>query len=288
MDFATRLKEKRPNLSASSLKTYDSLLRSLAKAISTEDFAKNVPKVLDHVASKPMSSKKTILSALFVLTGKPEFQEAMKKGIKDYTEHTSKQEMTQKQKDNFLSGEELAAMFNGMTEEIKGLLKLKTFSPANLARIQQYVMLALYSGVYIPPRRAQDYTEFKISNVDKAKDNYFDGKQLVFNTYKTAKNYGQQTVEVPKELAALLKRWIAINPTDFLFFDVNRAKLDNVQLNQRLNRLVGKKSFGVNGFRHSYMTTKYGKTIEEDTEMAKDFEDMGSSMAQQKVYIQKK
>ena len=30
------------------------------------------------------------------------------------------------------------------------------------------------SGIYIPPRRSLDWTEFKIKNIDKAEDNYLD------------------------------------------------------------------------------------------------------------------
>jgi integrase len=230
------------------------------------------------------------LSALYVLTEKSEYRDAMKSKMKAYSDETEKQVMSDKQKKSFIDGNELKAMFDRMTPEVKVLMKTRQTNDANLNKIQNYIMLALYGGVFIPPRRSQDYTLFKISNVNKEEDNFFDQKanQLVFNRYKTAKHYGRQAVDIPKELTLLLKKWIAINPTEFLFFDKNKQPLNNVKMNQRLNRLVGKDGFGVNGFRHSYMTTKYAKSIDEDKEMKDDFEKMGSSINQEKVYVQKK
>ena len=40
----------------------------------------------------------------------------------------------------------------------------------------------------------------KIKNIDKSKDNYMNKNKLVFNSYKTAKTYGQQELEIPEAL----------------------------------------------------------------------------------------
>ena len=65
---------------------------------------------------------------------------------------------------------------------------------------------------------------------------------------------------------------------------VLRNKLSNVKLNQRLNKLFGKKA-GINQMRKTYMTDKYSETSKQLNEMAKDFKNMGSSTLQQKIYI---
>jgi hypothetical protein len=36
--------------------------------------------------------------------------------------------------------------------------------------------------MHIKPRKSKDYVEFKIKNVDEAKDNYIDRDKLIFNS----------------------------------------------------------------------------------------------------------
>ena len=156
----------------------------------------------------------------------------------------------------------------------------------DLQEIQNYIILSLLGGVYVPPRRSKDYTNFKIKNVDKEKDNYIDKNEFVFNAYKTAKTYGQQRLEIPKELKTVLNKWIKVNPTDYLLFDSSLNALSNVKLNQRLNKLFGKK-VGVNQMRKTFLSDKYGDLITTKNELAKDMKDMGSSTLQENIYIKK-
>ena len=142
----------------------------------------------------------------------------------------------------------------------------------------------MLSGIFIPPRRSLDYCNFKIKNIDKATDNYLDKNELLFVSYKTARFYGLQKIEIPKELKTILTKWIKCNPTDYLLFDINNNKLSSVKLNQRLNKIFGKAS-SVNALRHSYLTSKYGDTIKTNNSLATDLSEMGSSLAQAKIYI---
>ena len=111
--------------------------------------------------------------------------------------------------------------------------------------------------------------------------------EFVFNSYKTAKTYGQQKVTIPKELKTIMNKWIKINHTDYLLFDTNDNALSNVKLNQRLNKLFDHKKVGVNQLRHTYLSDKYQSSIDTNNEMANDLKDMGSSMIQEKIYIKK-
>ena len=140
------------------------------------------------------------------------------------------------------------------------------------------------SGQFIPPRRNLDYTEFKIKNIDKEKDNYLDKNELVFNTYKTSKFYNTQKIEIPKELKTILTKWFKVNDTDYLLFDINGSKLTSVKLNQRLEKIFGKKA-GANLLRHLYLTQKFGDTIKKNNEIDETMEDMGSSASQLKTYV---
>ena len=69
-------------------------------------------------------------------------------------------------------------------------------------------------------RRAKDYgIDFKIKNIDKNSQNFLEKSKMVFHEYKTKNTYGKQTLNIPKALLRLVKKWIAINPTDYLLFD---------------------------------------------------------------------
>ena len=82
MDLKTKLKELRPNLSSSSITTYNSILKNLHKRIfDNKDMELNdfqeTETVLAHLQDIPANRRKTILSALTVLTGLPEYREKM-------------------------------------------------------------------------------------------------------------------------------------------------------------------------------------------------------------------
>ena len=110
---------------------------------------------------------------------------------------------------------------------------------------------------------------------------------MIFNSFKTAKFYGEQKVLVSPELKKILTKWISVNPTDYLFFDPFFQPLSSVKLNQRLNKLFDNKRISVNALRHSYLSNKYQNTIETNKELENDLTSMGSSILQQKVYIKK-
>ena len=203
--------------------------------------------------------------------------------LTDFFEHNFD---TDKQKDNFIDGNTISKIYQNLKKKANQLYKKDDLSYHEVQEIQNYIILSLYSGLYIPPRRAKDYTEFKIRNINTEKDNYMDKNEFVFNEYKTSKTYAQQRVEIPKALKTIINKWIKINPTEYLLFDIHQQKLSNVTLNQRIEKIVGKK-MGVNGFRHTYMSEKYQSSIQTNKDMNEDFKNMGSSMHQKDVYIQK-
>ena len=283
------LKEKRPNLSASSLKTYASILKGLYyTAFDTEDFDAskfdNTKRILQVLKDVNPRTRKTYCSALFVISDKPEYKKVMISDIEEYNDEEGKQEKTEKQEDNWVEKDDIINLFKSLEDDNKHIYKKKNISNSDFQHLQNYIILALLGGIYIPPRRSKDFVDFKIKDINPEEDNYLKGDKIYYNSYKTAKTYGLQIVEIPKELSKILKRWIKLNPTEYLLFDSNQNKLSNVKLNQRLNKLFGKKA-GINQMRKTYMTDKYSETSKQLNEMAKDFKNMGSSTLQQKIYI---
>jgi len=294
MNLKEVIKKARPTLSDSSVTTYNSILKNLYlkvfgdKEIDLDNF-ENSNKILKYLENVEPNKRKTILSALVVICKDPKpYRSLMLTDIKDYNKDIATQEKTDEQKENWIEKDELVTIFNVLKKEAEFLYKKQTLNMTELQKIQNFIIISLF--YLINPRRAKDYTEFKIKSIDREKDNFFDEKnsELSFANYKTAKFYGTQKVKIDKLLKSILKKWISINPTDYLLFDANSQKLTPVKLNQRLNKIFGsEKGHSVNQLRHSFLTDKYADSIKMKNEMAKDMEEMGSSIAQATTYIKK-
>jgi integrase len=288
------IKEKRPTLSDSSVNTYTSILKSLYRKafgegnMDFDDFEKS-DVILEFLKDLEPNKRKTIMSALVVICKDPKpYRVQMLDDIKETSANTAKQEKTPEQEEHWITQDALRAKFAELGQDSAHTYKKKTLAMADLQKIQDFIIIALFH--LIAPRRAQDYTEFKIKDVDKEKDNWFDERtsELVFTKYKTAKFYGIQRVPISKELMKILKKWIKQNSSEYLLFDTNGSKLSTVKLNQRLNRIFGSdKGCSVNALRHSFLSDKYQATIKLNEDMAEDMKLMGSSAAQSTTYINK-
>lgn len=294
MDLKEIIKKVRPTLSESSITTYNSILKNLyLKVFENKDFDlnnfENSDKILKYLENVEPNKRKTILSALVVICkdAKP-YRTLMLTDIKDYNKEIATQEKTEDQKDNWIDKEQLVNIFNNLKKEADFLYKKQNLTMTELQKIQNFIIVSLF--YLIAPRRAKDYTEFRVKDIDKEKHNWFDEKnnELSFASYKTAKFYGIQKVKIDKVLKSILKKWISINPTDWLLFDANNNKLTPVKLNQRLNKIFDSdRGCSVNGLRHSYLSEKYADSIKMKEAMSKDLTDMGSSLAQATTYIKK-
>lgn len=280
----------KPNISKSSITTYLSILKNLhikvfGDNIDVDNF-KKADKVLTFLKDVEPSKRKTVLSALVVITDNKKYRDQMLKDIEEYKTNESTQMKNGKQSESWVDTETIDDIFTKLENNAKLIYKKKSYTSSDLQEIQLFIILCVLSGKFIPPRRSKDYVDFKIKDIDPEVDNYLYKKNMVFNSYKTAKTYQRQELPVPPELMKILNKWIKINPTEYLFFDSNLKKLSNVKLTQRLNKIFGKKA-SVNQMRHTYLSNKYQKTIELNKEMEEDMAKMGTSKAQEKIYIKK-
>ena len=294
MNIKEKIIENKPTISESSVKTYNSILTNLYQHVyGNDDYdMKNfndTKTILNYLSDYEPKRRKTILAALVVLTDNKIYRNQMLSDIESAQIDSHQQEKTEKQKANFVDGNIIGEILNKLKKRANILYKNDNLSFHDIQEIQNYIIMVIFSGQYIAPRRAKDYTEFKIKNINKDTDNYIDKNELVFNNYKTAKTYAQQRIPLPKNLKTILNKWIKfISPhltTDYLLFDNHFKKLSNVTLNQRIEKIVGKK-MGTNGFRHAYISSKYQAMIQMDKDMKKDFEAMGSSIHQKEIYLQ--
>jgi len=290
MTISSAIKLARPNLSSSSIKTYTSILSSLYRrvfGIGEVDLKKfdDEKTILDFLKDVPASRRKTTLSALVVLTNNAEFRKQMAADVTTFNDDNQKQIMSEKQRESDISPEQVKQVYDRLEEQATLIYKKKQFTVTDLLQIQDYVLLALMGGFFVAPRRSMDWTMFKIKNIDQTKDNYLDKNMLCFTAYKTASTYGKQEVACPKELLAILKKWIKINTTDFLFFDSQMKQLTSVKITQKLNRIFGGKKISVNQLRHTYLTGKFADYTKQQKLVAKTMSDMGSSPSVLNQYV---
>ena len=294
------IKKNRPNLSESSIRTYTSILKNLYahvfptdKEIDLEKF-NETSKIIDFLKDIPFQRRKTYLSALYILSKNTEYQQLMLADIKETKEQDDKQEMTESEKANWISQEEIKQLFIKYTKVIKSVLaEAKPLDTKTYQYFQSYIILALMTGLFIPPRRLKDWCDLKIKNIDQAKDNYIDtvgkGKKskssFIFNSYKTAKFYGAEKVDIPNDLLKIINKFIVLNPNDYLLTDSHGHQLTPVKLNQRLNKIFGKQ-VSCNILRHSYLTEKY-KNIPALQEMQDTASAMGHSLTLALLYVKK-
>jgi integrase len=281
--------KNKPNITKSSVNTYYSILKNLYINIFKDDKFDmdkfdNADKILSSLKDLEPNKRKTILAALVVITDNKKYRDQMMKDIEEYKSNESKQLKNDKQVDSWVDTSEIDDVYNKMLKNVNILYKKQDLSMTDLQDIQNFIILCVLSGKFIPPRRSKDYVDFKIKDIDQDKDNYISKKSMVFNSYKTAKTYQRQELPIPQDLMKILNKWIKINPTEYLLFDSNGNKLTNVKLTQRLNKIFGKKA-SVNQMRHTYLSNKYQDTIQLNKDMAEDMKNMGSSMAQQQIYI---
>ena len=197
--------------------------------------------------------------------------------------------MSEKQKDNMISVEEINKIKNDLEKEASRISrKPKVDNKKDYDVLLRNLLLSFYTS--IPPRRTSDYALMKFGN-DKNDDfNYFtDDDKLVFNNYKTKKTYGKQIIDVSKN-KQLLKDFRMYmkhrrpNAEDFLLVRWKGMKFNTINdVTRELNSIFGK-NISASMLRNIYVKDKYGEIKQG---MIEDSEKMGHSVKTQQTHYNK-
>lgn len=314
------LKVINPEITVSTSKTYGSLLNTLYLSLnpletqltSIESIKNNSKKYLDYIENTykdDIVRMKALLNPLLLVSKENVLvSNRIRDILKDIREklqnETILQKKTETQEENWVNKDIIEELLNKLEKQIKPLHNIKklksekkTISKEQMKTYRNYIILVLFSGKYIEPRRSLDYTEMKFRNYDVDKDNYITNidklklkteKKFVFNVYKTAKTYGKQEITPSKELVSILKKYIQalefVYPNnDYLLTDTSGNKMINVQITQALNEIFGKNT-SVNILRHVYLSD-YHKNTPKLQEMNKLANNMGHSIETQLAYV---
>jgi ribosomal protein L18 len=245
-----------------------------------EWFSDNDADILEYLKDKTAQTKKTTLSALFVLTKKQSYRDVMMTVMKSVNDKNKEQKMNEKQEENWMSVKEIHDIYDPLLVKIKSMLSGKSI--LNESMMMEFLLVSFLGGVVkgLAPRRSQDYSELKIRNYDTKKDNYYKSGKFYFNIYKTAKKYGLQIIDVPKELDIILKKWVKINTNDYMLYSTNGNKLSSPQITRILNKVFDK-NVSTSMLRHIYKDLPALEKMEELSSQ------MGHSLLQGLEYVKR-
>lgn len=286
------IKAVRPNLAESSVKTYRNVLKNLFSDIwPNEDFdytkfiteQKHVLKNLEPIK---FNVRKTVLSALVVISDKTVQQTYREWMIKDAHQYNALQKtnkMTPIQKENWISWDQILEYVEKLKSKYLYIFKEVKRTSEERLNLQKYIILSCYTQ--IPPRRALDFCVMKFKNFSMKDDNFYSKGHFFFNKYKTAKFSGKQTEKCPKALELLINKWIKLqDDTDYLFNDFYNKPLTSSGMTKLLNGIFKPRNISVNQLRHIYITEKSAPLMEE---LQRTAEAMGHSTEQAKLYVKK-
>jgi len=275
----------------------------------TKDF-EAVQKVIDEYAPSTQTTFYTVLSSVLSLykdtrTYKKPYEHWSQRlaAARSEERKVDPHEMTDKQKENWMDWQDVLKKHAELGEAVRSVLGQKHLTAEQYDNLLQWVIVSLY--VLVPPRRNQDYSGMfvvkKWSESLPTDHNYLDltGKRFIFNSYKTAKKYGRQEVEVPAALMDILMAFLKHHPlykargnTEArLLVDRTGAPLNAVNGITRVLNRVFKKKVGSSMLRHSFLTSKYGedstaRKVQQEREATA--EAMGHSTAIAEHYIKDK
>jgi len=273
---------------ASTKKSYLGNLRRLNdnKEIKNVNFLKDTKKVLEYVdkVDNPSTKKNYYISSVALLEGNKKMKkyydvylEKMNEINKKLTKNPFKSEKTLAKV--AIPMEDLLQRQKELYDQINFKLKKVDATKANLDLLQDTIIVSLYT--LMPPRR-NDYTEVKIGEPKEDEFNYYDKYKFYFNSFKTAKHYGQQITDVPDELGRLIELRQRLSPNEWLLTNQKGNKLSTSMLSKVIKDAF-KMDIGSSAIRNIFATHIFGgqKQLLKDTA-----EQMGTSVAMlSNIYI---
>ena len=157
MNLKKDLKTARPTLSESSITTYNSILCSLFKKVFGDDELNadkfdETDKVLDFLKDVPCNRRKTILSALVVISNKPAYRKVMLEDVNDYNKEMSTQQKTETQQKAWLSEDDINGTFSKLKDNATTIYK-KKHTQLVIYKTYRIILSCVYSAVFLCPQK---------------------------------------------------------------------------------------------------------------------------------------
>jgi len=234
MNITELIQKSRPNLKESTIKQYERQLKTLQNIFDTDnfDFIDDIEKVKSALSDKHFTTQRNFYNSIIVLLNA---QNKDKSLIDKYTEirdelnqqYLKQQQtgkITEKQKPNFVSKDEILNMVQTMEKNIKKnkLKSKKDLTADDIVLLTEYTLFNFL--IHLPTRNDMAGMKYinkttynKITSEDKTNYLVKDKSKMfvVLNDYKTNKKFGRKILDVPKSLEKVLKMFIKTTQKDF-------------------------------------------------------------------------
>ena len=277
-----KIKKDRPNLSASSLKSYERNLRVLyqkmhdtRKVPENIKYLENFEKVKEFMNDWKLSTKKTYISSIVVALRAFDAKESLMQKYgefltklgEQYDNKAKEQKKTEKEEKNWATINDLYKVLKIFQSKVRrhGIRKKNELDREDKKTLLSFLILSLYlvDVENHPPRRLEDYASMKIVNKSKKIPNDDDNflmnysrnkKEFVFQRYKTKSIYKTQTFKVSPKMNSVLNLWLKFNDSEDLI-PMSANQLSKF-LTSLFQKYLGKK-ISVNMIRHIYISDVY-------------------------------
>lgn len=305
MNLTELIKTARPNLKANSINAYVIALKKLNndKQIDTLDFLKNKDIIKSKIDNLKITTARNYLTSIIVILTAAQSDENLINYYKnfvnklngEYNEINKKQIKNVKQEANWVTSEELSAVFKQYEKKVKNLdLKNKIKIKNNdKTLLQEYLVSGLYT--LLPPIRL-DFSPMVIIN-DK-KDikpgiNYLvnlgrNKKYFLIQEYKNVKFLGIAEIKIPPKLNTIINTWLKYNDTGHFLINNRGESLSANGLGKLITKVfkIGDKNITINLLRHIYVSSNVDMAaIKASEKLASDM--MHSPNVQKNIYFKK-
>lgn len=226
------IKKSRPNIKDSTIKMYEGNLLKLKKIFETDDykFLKDIGKVQDKLKDKHFTTQRNYYNSIIILLmALGEDKELIDKynKIRDelnakYLENQQSGVISDKQKENFISIDELRNLISKIKDDLN-IPKLKKKDTLT-AKEKKLLMVYCILSILIENPMRNDLSQMKIiskkvynklSDKEKENNNYLvmekTSLKFILNDYKTSKKYAEKIIQISKPLEKIIRMYMRIN-----------------------------------------------------------------------------
>lgn len=279
------IQKARPNLKPISIKQYEQQLKKLKNLFETEsyDFLSKPKEVESKLEDLHYTSVRNTYNAIIVLLLALNKDSTYDKLIEQYTElrdklNTKYEEeqksgvISDKQKNNFASMEEINKLLSQLKTEITQLKKKNTLTQRDVSTIRSWILFNML--IRIPTRNDASNMLYitqraykNLSQKDKEEHNYLvnerNNMKFIYNVYKTSKKYGENIIPVPADLKPMIRTYLKLMDykTGDNIFNMSRNAIS--QLLSKTSKRIINKSVSSTLIRKIYLSNKYGDMKEE-------------------------
>lgn len=290
LDIFNTIRKEKPDIKAISIMRYQANINNLFKKMGVEpsfDALLNADKVLDAIDELSESSIKMYMNSLIVyLKAKGYEGEALDKycELRDklngqYFEEKSSNKKNDKEEKNMVSEKE----WDGLIEKLESKIKKYIGKNQQLGKDQYNTILEhLLFSIYRKYPLRNDLSLMKVTNKTRYKKdsdpeyNYLilgKDSKFILNEYKTAGTYGQNVIDLDKETADLIKRYLRNSKnkeyfiTDYQGIPMTKPRISKFIIDASKKHLG--KNAGIMMMRKSAVSEKFGDVLKEQKELAK-------------------